>query len=104
MNNRNTPLIFSKKISRHFGKNIWLKLEIYNSTGCHKDRECELMVSDAKKKGYSTVGCASTGNLAISLAFYAKKNGLKFENARISMHNTKKIMDRYGRFKMSIFF
>ena len=77
MNNRNTPLIFSKKISRHFGKNIWLKLEIYNSTGCHKDRECELMVSDAKKKGYSTVGCASTGNLAISLAFYAKKNGLK---------------------------
>ena len=77
MNNINTPLIFSKKISKHFNKNIWLKLEIYNSTGSHKDRECELMVREAKEKGYKTVGCASTGNLAISLAFFAKKEGLK---------------------------
>ena len=77
MNNINTPLIFSKKISKYFNKNIWLKLEIYNSTGCHKDRECELMVREAKKNGFKTVGCASTGNLAISLAFFAKKEGLK---------------------------
>ena len=73
----NSPLIYAQKISNYFKKNIWLKLEILNPTGSHKDRESIKLINEAKKKNYKSIGCASTGNLAISLAFYAKIYSLK---------------------------
>ena len=74
-NKRN--FLFSKVISKHFKKKVFLKLENQNLTGSHKDRECIDIVNLAIKKKYKKIGCASTGNLAISLAFYSKLNNLK---------------------------
>lgn len=74
-NNQN--LFFSKVLSKHFDKKIYLKLENQNLTGSHKDRECKELIDIALKKKYKKIGCASTGNLAISLAFHSKLNNLK---------------------------
>lgn len=68
----NSPLIYASKISNYYKKNIWLKLEILNPTGSHKDRESEYLIKEALKKKFKSIGCASTGNLAISLAFFSK--------------------------------
>lgn len=68
---------FSKIISNHFKKKIYLKFENQNLTGSHKDRESVKLVNLAIKKKYKKIGCASTGNLAISLAFYSRLNNLK---------------------------
>ena len=73
----NTNFFFSKVISKHFDKKVFLKLESQNLTGSHKDRECVQLIDLAIKKKYKKIGCASTGNLAISLAFYSKLNNLK---------------------------
>lgn len=71
-----TPIIFANKISKFYNKNIWLKLEILNPTGSHKDRESIKMIIDAKKKKIRSIGCASTGNLGISLAYFANLYGM----------------------------
>jgi len=70
-------LFYSKKISRSLGKKIWLKFEYQSLTGSHKDREARDLIELALKKKFKKVGCASTGNLAISLSFYAKIYGLE---------------------------
>jgi len=70
-------LYFSKLISKYYNKKIFLKLEYQNLTGSHKDRECVKLIDLALKKNYKKIGCASTGNLAISLAFHSKLNNLK---------------------------
>lgn len=68
----NSPLVYAPKISKYYNKNVWLKLEILNPTGSHKDRESLKLIKEAKKKKFRSIGCASTGNLAISLAFFSK--------------------------------
>ena len=70
-------LYLSKLISKYYNKKIFLKLEYQNLTGSHKDRECVKLIDLALKKNYKKIGCASTGNLAISLAFYSQLNNLK---------------------------
>ena len=72
-----SPLIFASKISRYYKKNIWLKLENLNKTGSHKDRESICLIEESKKKKFGAIGCASTGNLAISLAFFSKIKNIK---------------------------
>ena len=73
----NSPLIYASKISQYYKKKIWLKLEILNPTGSHKDRESILLINEAKKNNFKSIGCASTGNLGISIAFYSKIYKLK---------------------------
>lgn len=73
----NSPLIYASKISKYYKKNVWLKLEILNPTGSHKDRESIKLIHQAKKKNYRHIGCASTGNLAISISFFAKIYNIK---------------------------
>ena len=41
-------LYFSKKISKYFNKNIWIKFENFNLTGSHKDREVIELIRLAK--------------------------------------------------------
>lgn len=53
------------------------KLEIYNPTGSHKDRESEEILRYAERNSIRRLGIASTGNAAISLAAYAYINALK---------------------------
>jgi cysteine synthase len=70
-------LFYTKKISNLLKKRVWLKFEYQNLTGSHKDREAQKLIEHALKNNFKKIGCASTGNLAISLSFYAKIFGLK---------------------------
>jgi len=72
----NTPLIRFDEISKKMKTNVYGKIETGNPTGSHKDRETLEIISDVKRKGYGTVGCASTGNAAISLAAYSRMAGV----------------------------
>lgn len=72
-----TSLRLLKKCSKHFGCKVYGKLEIYNPTGSHKDRESEEILRYAERNSIRRLGIASTGNAAISLAAYAYINALK---------------------------
>ncbi len=54
-----------------------LKLETGNPTGSFKDRGSAVEVTKALELGYDSVVCASTGNMGISVAHYARLAGLK---------------------------
>ena len=55
---------------------VLVKLESLNFTGSHKDRESRAIIAHAKTSGATALGCASTGNAAISLSAHAKLWGL----------------------------
>ncbi len=57
--------------------NLFLKLELQNPTKSFKDRGSVVEVSKAKEYGYKELVVASTGNMAYSLAYYAKTIGIK---------------------------
>lgn len=57
--------------------NLFLKLELNNPTGSFKDRGSVIEISKAVEYGYDEIAVASTGNMAYSLAYYAKKSGIK---------------------------
>lgn len=68
-----TSVSFHHILSQHFGCSIWLKWESENPTGTHKDRESAQIISSCLKNKLVGVGCASTGNFAISLAYHAQQ-------------------------------
>ena len=57
-------------------KKLWLKLEASNPTHSFKDRVVSVALSVARSFGYETVACASTGNLANSVAAHAASVGM----------------------------
>jgi len=67
----NTPLVKLKQESEQYNCSIYAKLELFNFTGTHKDRESVAVILDMKKKGYKKLACCSTGNAAISISAYA---------------------------------
>lgn len=71
-----TPLIFSERLSTEVGAEVWLKYEGLNPTGSFKDRGMTLAVSKALEEGSKVVACASTGNTSASAAAYAARAGL----------------------------
>lgn len=56
---------------------VYGKIETGNPTGSHKDRETLKMIPELMSKGHESVGCASTGNAAISLAAYSRMIGIR---------------------------
>jgi threonine synthase len=58
-------------------RKLFAKHEGENPTGSFKDRGMTVGISFAKKLGYKTVMCASTGNTSSSMAAYATRAGLK---------------------------
>ncbi len=58
-------------------RNLFLKLELQNPTRSFKDRGSVIEVAKAKEYGYKEIAVASTGNMAYSLAYYAKTDGIK---------------------------
>ncbi len=73
-----TPLYKAERLAKEVGvKELYLKNEGANPTGSFKDRGMTVGVTKALEFGYTTVGCASTGNTSASLAAYAAKAGLK---------------------------
>ena len=71
-----TPLTKAEKLGERLGlKNLYIKNDSVNPTFSFKDRPAGIAVSKAKEFGMSSVGCASTGNLASATAAHAAKGG-----------------------------
>ncbi len=73
-----TPLLKSNRLARRLGlKNLYIKNDAVNMpTLSFKDRVVSIALSKAREFGFSTVSCASTGNLANSTAAIAAYAGL----------------------------
>jgi threonine synthase len=71
-----TPLLFSPKLSRLTGGEVYLKYEGLNPTCSFKDRGMTVAISKALERGATTVLCASTGNTSASAAAYAARAGM----------------------------
>ncbi len=56
---------------------LHLKVETGNPTRTFKDRGSSVEMSKARELGFSEVCCASTGNMGLSLARYAKEEHMK---------------------------
>ena len=74
-----TPLVKADRLAEALGvENLWLKNDAVNfPTLSFKDRVVAVALSKAKEFGFKTVGCASTGNLANSVAANAAAAGLE---------------------------
>lgn len=64
-------------IQSYESENLYLKLEIENPTRSFKDRGSVVEVAKAREYGYKEIACASTGNMAYSLSYYAKLEGIR---------------------------
>ncbi len=74
-----TPLVKADRLARELGvEQVWVKNDAVNfPTLSFKDRVVAVALSKARELGLTTVGCASTGNLANSVAANAAAAGLE---------------------------
>ena len=71
-----TPLRRAHRLGEELGlAELWLKDDTRNPTGSFKDRVVSVALSSARRLGFSTAACASTGNLATSVAAHAAAIG-----------------------------
>ncbi len=72
-----TPLVRADRLAAEIGLDeLWIKNDTRNPTGSFKDRVVSVALAKAVDFGYKTVACASTGNLANSVAAHAAHLGL----------------------------
>ncbi len=73
-----TPLVRAHRLAEALGvEKLWIKNDAVNfPTLSFKDRVVSVALSKAREFGFTTVGCASTGNLANSVAANAAQAGL----------------------------
>ncbi len=74
-----TPLVKADRLGAALGlERLWVKNDAVNApTLSFKDRVVAVALGKAKEFGLTTVGCASTGNLANSVAAQAAASGLE---------------------------
>ncbi len=73
-----TPLIPAERLGRELGlRNLWIKNDTVNPTFSFKDRPVSIASSRARELGFEVLACASTGNLAGSVAAHAAKAGMR---------------------------
>lgn len=73
-----TPLVKADRLAKALGiKELYIKNDTANPTWSFKDRVVSVALSRAVEFGFDTAACASTGNLANSVAAHAAKAGLK---------------------------
>ena len=73
-----TPLLKAENLGRELGlDNLYIKNDCGNPSHSFKDRVVGIASTKAKEFGFDTLACASTGNLAGSVAAHAAKAGLK---------------------------
>jgi len=73
-----TPLVKADNLGRELGLDqLYVKNDSLNPTYSFKDRVVSVAITKAEEFGFDTVACASTGNLAASVAAHAAKAGMK---------------------------
>jgi threonine synthase len=73
-----TPLIHAHNLGAELGlDNLHLKNDTVNPTNSFKDRVVVMALNWALQNGFRTIACASTGNLANSVAAYAARAGMR---------------------------
>ncbi len=73
-----TPLVKADNLGRALGlRNVWVKNDTVNPTFSFKDRPVSIASTKALDFGFDTLACASTGNLAGSVAAHGAKAGLR---------------------------
>ncbi len=73
-----TPLVRADNLGRRLGlRQLWIKNDTMNPTWSFKDRVVEVAATRARELGYDTLACASTGNLANSVAAHAAHAGMR---------------------------
>jgi threonine synthase len=74
-----TPLVKADRLAKALGvRELFVKNDAFNfPTLSFKDRVVSVALSRAKELGFNIVACASTGNLANSVAAHAASAGLK---------------------------
>ena len=73
-----TPLVRAPRLGKAIGiDDLWVKNDSVNPTFSFKDRNVAIALNLALRFGLETFACASTGNLAGSVAGFAAKAGLE---------------------------
>jgi threonine synthase len=73
-----TPLIKANNLAKKLGlRELYIKNDTANPTWSFKDRVVSTALSRAVEFGFDTAACASTGNLANSVAAHAARAGMK---------------------------
>jgi threonine synthase len=89
-----TPLVRAERLAAELGLGeLWLKDDTANPTGSFKDRVVSVALTKARQLGFKVAACASTGNLAGSIAAHAARAGMgsvvivpkDLERAKIAM-------------------
>src|ERR1700678_948174 len=72
-----TPLVRAERLAAELGLGeLWLKDDTANPTGSFKDRVVSIALTKARQLGFKVAACASTGNLANSVAAHAARAGM----------------------------
>lgn len=73
-----TKLVRADNLAAALGaKAVWVKDDSGNPTHSFKDRVVAVALENARRLGFETIACASTGNLANAVAAAAARAGLK---------------------------
>ncbi len=73
-----TPLVRADRLAAELGLGeLWLKNDTVNPTGSFKDRVVAVALARARELGFKVAACASTGNLANSVAAHAARAGMQ---------------------------
>jgi threonine synthase len=72
-----TPLVRADRLAERLGlEEVWVKNDAHNPTHSFKDRVVSVAAARARELGFEVLACASTGNLANSVAAHAAALGL----------------------------
>src|SRR5579872_5589559 len=73
-----TPLLRADRLAQELGLGeLWIKNDAANPTHSFKDRVVSVALARAQELGFTTIACASTGNLANAVAAHASAAGLE---------------------------
>ncbi len=73
-----TPLLRAERLGEQLGlKEVWIKNDAANPTHSFKDRVVSVALARARELGFTTIACASTGNLANAVAAHSAAAGLE---------------------------
>src|SRR5437764_13489454 len=73
-----TPLLRADRLAAELGLGeLWVKHDTLNPTGSFKDRVVWVALARARELGFKVAACASTGNLANSVAAHAARAGMR---------------------------